>query len=110
MPALSEKKTELAAKYEEELQRTGKLHFTNDEDFAAYFDAQARKLVGMSGRQALKRMLSHRCLESTKRFPQLPQRRRRLSPTNLTRYTFGRGPTFLLVKPWKWLRKRAIID
>ncbi|PYS29894.1 MAG: hypothetical protein DMG11_07350 [Acidobacteria bacterium] len=58
MPALSEKKTELAAKYEEELQRTGKLHFTNDEDFAAYFDAQARKLVGMSGRQALKRIRS----------------------------------------------------
>ena len=60
MPALVEKKIGLAAKYEQELERTGMLHFTKDEDFAAYFDAQARKLVGLSGRQALKRIRSGR--------------------------------------------------
>ena len=58
MPALAEKKSGLAAKYEKELERTGKLHFANDQEFAAYFDAQARKLVGMSGRQALRRIRS----------------------------------------------------
>ena len=60
MSALVEKRINLSAKYDQELERTGMLHFTRDEDFAAYFDAQARKLVGLSGRQALKRIRSGR--------------------------------------------------
>ena len=57
MPAIANNRGDILKKYEDELERTGKVQLTQDE-LVRLFDALAQKFVGMSGEEAFQKIRS----------------------------------------------------